>query len=181
MKRAMILISVLSAIVSIGFAFGYHLTHFSVLESIAITALTVVCHLSLRFIIGAIIGKVGRKRINSSRRWFVVKSWEKTLYDKLQVKKWKKHIPTYAPGEFSLESHTLQEIIHNTCVSELVHETIVLFSFLPILLSIPFGAFPVFLITSVLAACFDCIFVVLQRYNRPRLINLINKQTKRSS
>jgi hypothetical protein len=50
-----------------------------------------------------------------------------------------------------------------------------LLSFLPLLAAIPFGAFPAFLITSLAAACFDTVFVIMQRFNRPRLIKLIQK------
>lgn len=58
--------------------------------------------------------------------------------------------------------------------AELVHEIIVVLSFVPILASIPFGGLVVFVITSVLAACFDAIFIAIQRYNRPRIVKLIN-------
>ena len=62
------------------------------------------------------------------------------------------------------------------CGAELVHEVIILFSFLPLLFTIPFGAFPVFLITSLLAAMYDSIFVVAQRSNRPRLVRILQKK-----
>ena len=41
--------------------------------------------------------------------------------------------------------------------------------------AIPFGALPVFVITSTLAACFDAMFVLMQRYNRPRIMKLLEK------
>ena len=55
---------------------------------------------------------------------------------------------------------------------------IIVFSFLPVFAAIPFGSLPVFVITSVLAACYDAIFVVMQRYNRPRIMRLIEKTMK---
>lgn len=74
-----------------------------------------------------------------------------------------------------MKSNTPQQVIANMCQAEIVHETIVLFSFVPLLFSLVFDSFPAFLITSLLAACFDLIFVSLQRYNRPRLLRLIEK------
>ena len=42
-----------------------------------------------------------------------------------------------------------------TCQAELVHETIAVLSFLPIAAGVRFGAYPVFIITSVLALGFE--------------------------
>ena len=69
-----------------------------------------------------------------------------------------------------VKTHTWDEIAQAMCQAELVHETIVILSFLPILAGIRFGAYPVFIITSVLAAAFDMMFVIMQRYNGPRIV-----------
>ena len=70
-------------------------------------------------------------------------------------------------------------LVNNMCHAELVHELIVLLSFTSLLFAIPFGAVVVFFITAVLAALFDMTFVVLQRYNRPRVVNLMVRRNKR--
>ena len=85
---------------------------------------------------------------------------------------------TYDPGCFDRRIHTCDEIAQATCQTELVHEIIIILSFMPILASIPFGALFVFVITSVLAACYDAVFVIMQRYNRPRIVKLIEKTEK---
>ena len=36
-----------------------------------------------------------------------------------------------------------------------------------------FGVYPVFIITSILSAMFDMTFVIIQRYNRQRIVKLI--------
>ena len=51
---------------------------------------------------------------------------------------------------------------------------------LPIAAGVRFGAYPVFIITSVLAAACDMAFVVMQRYNRPRLIKLMELQKRKA-
>jgi len=58
---------------------------------------------------------------------------------------------------------------------------ITVLSFIPLLFSIWFGSAGVFLITSCLAALLDAAFVMVQRYNRPRLLRLIQKQSKRGT
>ena len=59
-----------------------------------------------------------------------------------------------------------------TCQSELVHEINVIFSFFPVVLSIWFDSFFVFLITSTLGALFDLMFVMMQRFNRTRILKM---------
>jgi hypothetical protein len=51
----------------------------------------------------------------------------------------------------------------------------VVLSFVPILAAIPFGELAVFVITSIVAAAFDLLFVMLQRFNRTRIVRLIGK------
>ena len=61
--------------------------------------------------------------------------------------------------------------------AELGHETIAVLSFLPILAGNWFGAYPVFVITSILSALFDLMFVAMQRYNRQRIVRLIKRKS----
>ena len=51
-------------------------------------------------------------------------------------------------------------------------------SFLPLLMVPLFGEFWVFFITSLLSALFDSLFVIAQRYNRPRMERLAHKRQK---
>ena len=52
-------------------------------------------------------------------------------------------------------------------------------SFLPLLAAVPFGAFWVFFLTSLGGALFDLSLVILQRYNRPRILRLAQRQDRR--
>lgn len=85
-------------------------------------------------------------------------------------------MPTYDPTSFSLKHNSLEQIVYTSCVSEAVHEVIIVFSFLPLLFALVWGAFPVFLVTSILSGLFDSCFVIIQRYNRPRLIRILSKK-----
>ena len=90
---------------------------------------------------------------------------------------WKRKMPTYDPELFNPRKHSWDKIAQAMCQSELVHETIVMLSFLPIFASIWFGSAWVFIITSMLGAFIDMIFVIMQRYNRPRIIEIIKRKT----
>ena len=142
----------------------------------AITFGTTAYHLLMRLAVGYIIPKVTNYNFDYRSRWFLPRQWESGFYRKINVRGWKGKIPTYAPIQFSLRENTLHRVIQNTCGAEIVHEVIMVLSFLPLLVIPVFGAWPVFLITSVCAALYDSIFVMAQRYNRPRLVRIYEKQ-----
>jgi len=141
--------------------------------SAAISTGTTFYHFAMRLLAGWIVPRFFRDGVLYQSRWFRPLSFEPALHAALKVKKWKDRMPTYDPASFSLKDNTLAQIVCTSCVSEAVHDVIVLFSFLPIFFSCLWGALPVFLITSVLAALFDCCFILMQRYNRPRLQKLL--------
>ena len=166
----------ITALVTAVLAVAYHFFPKDWVLSAAITTGTTFYHFAMRLAVGTIVPHLVKDPVR--RRWFRQKAFEPELYQKLRVKQWKDHMPTYDPASFSLQSNTMEQIVHNSCVSEAVHVVIVLFSFVPILFTIFWGALPVFLITSVLAALFDSCFVVMQRYNRPRLLRILEKRKK---
>ena len=145
--------------------------------TLAITFGTTFYHFAMRLVVGG-LGRLLPQRLDSAS-WFREQPWEKELYRRLKVKGWKDKMPTYRPERFDLRLHTLAEMIHTTCVAEITHEIIIPLSFAPLLVIPKFGAAPVFVITSLLAALFDGIFVIMQRYNRPRLLRLSRKEASR--
>ncbi len=175
MSKAMKVFAVAFAVLTVIFAAVYPLYENTFVLAMGITFGTFSYHLWMRLIVGGMINVVFKNRMNYMRWWFRERRFEKGLYEFLRVKKWKKYAPTYHPDTFSIEKHSLEEIIMATCQSEIVHETIVLLSFLPLLLAIPFGEFFVFFFTSLSAAIVDALFVILQRYNRPRLIKILKR------
>ena len=91
--------------------------------SAAITAGTTFYHFAMRLLVGSIVPLCVHSPMN--RQWFRQKSFEPRLYDHLQVKRWKDHMPTYDPAAFSMGNNSLEQIVYNSCVSEAVHEVIV--------------------------------------------------------
>lgn len=138
----------------------------------AITFFTTFYHFTMRLIVGAFVPN----HFDFRSRWFQPKAFEDRLYKALKVKRWKDHMPTYDPRLFSMKENTLEQIVANMCQAEVVHEVIILCSFLPLLFTLFWGAFPVFCITSILAAGVDTLFVIMQRYNRPRIVRLLQKR-----
>ena len=137
---------------------------------------TTAYHFVMRLAVGYLLPKLTNYHFDYRHSWFQPRKWESALYRKIHIRKWKGKLPTYAPSQFSLEDQSLYRVIQNMCGAELVHEIIMVLSFVP-LLTVPFlGSFYVFLITSTLSALFDSIFVMAQRYNRPRLVHIYEKQ-----
>lgn len=146
--------------------------------SVAISAGTTFYHFAMRLLVGSIVPHFLTNP--QQNRWFQEKRFEPKLYAALKVKMWKDHMPTYNPAFFSLKENSLDQIVHNCCISEAVHEVIILCSFVPLLFALRWGSLPVFLITSLLAAAYDCSFAVMQRYNRPRLVRILEKRRHQS-
>lgn len=140
---------------------------------LAITFGTITYHFVMRLLIGWLVMIFMKNKADYTKQWYQLHPWEKTLYKKIKIKKWKNKMPTYRPQDFSPKEHTWHEIAQTMCQSEVGHELIVVFSFVPIFASRWFGAFWVFVITSVISAGFDLIFVMMQRYNRDRIRRLV--------
>ena len=141
--------------------------------TLSITFGMITYHFVMRLLIGWLVMIFMKNKADYTKQWYQLHSWEKTFYKKIKIKKWKNKMPTYRPQDFSPKEHTWQEIAQTMCQSEVGHELIVIFSFLPIFASKWFGAFGVFVITSVVSAAFDMILVMIQRYNRDRIQRLI--------
>lgn len=158
----------------------YLITDIDWVETVAISLGTVSYHFLMRLLVGLFWNCALHNRVDWNKWWFRGRKFEPHLYKLLRVKNWKKRMPTFESDYFDMTKHSLPEIIGATCQAELVHETIIVLSFLPIIFSSCFGALAVFVITSVLAALLDAVFVIMQRYNRPRLVRLADKKGKKS-
>ena len=156
------------------FAVLHHIYHQGWMLSVYITFLTISYHFSMRLIVGEAVTLIYRKReFNLDSVGFRIHSFEKDLYRRLNVKKWKMHMITAKPEQFDLRENDMNGLLHNMAQAELVHRIIMVLSFAPILLIIPYGAPMIFIVTSIAAAMIDLQFVIIQRYNRPRVMKLL--------
>ncbi len=160
-------------------AISYKVTSSGILLPLAITSGTIAYHFVMRLMVGLAFHATMRNKADYRKRWYQVSKREMAVYEKLKVKQWKRRMPTYDPALFDPRLHTWEEIVQPMCQAELVHETIAVLSFLPILAGIWFGEYPVFIVTSVLSAACDMVFVIMQRYNRQRVTKLLNRKSVR--
>lgn len=178
MQKSLISATVVLVIVFAAIMAAYSAIGSDWLETTAISVGVTLYHFAMRLLVGLVYHAIFRNRVNYNLMWFRQLPSEQKLYKFLRVKKWKKIVPTFRPDFFDLEKHSAEEIVGAVCEAELVHETIVPLSFLPVLLIPQFGAAAVFWITSSLAAAMDITLVIVQRYNRPRLLKLLRKQVR---
>ena len=167
-------------LLTILFAWLHHLMDMGVFLPLAITAGTFCYHMAMRLLVGGVVDAVMKNKADYTKWWYRPRAFEEKLYKLLRVHAWKTKMPTYDPELFVVRNRDFDRLAQVMCQAEVVHECIIPFSFLPLLAAIPFGTFPVFLITSLLAALFDLSFVILQRYNRPRVIMLAQRQKQRN-
>lgn len=136
------------------------------------------------FLIGRIFP---RSLIKENKFPFKSFKWEKdgTIYNKLKIKKWKTRLPDasiilskIAPKIIPskrMENYQIDKakiLIKETCVAESTHFTASILGF---------GCYYIWksqcgLFLSILYFFFNIPFILIQRYNRPRLIKVVNKK-----
>ena len=169
-------IAITAIIATMCFAIYYsNINKNSVILWTGVTAFTIMYHLWVRIIMGN-VSKIFKKHINYNQWWFKEKTFEKKFYEFLKVKKWKRKALTYNPELFSLKDYSLQEIANTMCKSEVDHWINEVISLSTLLFACAWGEFWIFLITAIAAMIFDAQFIVIQRYNRPRIIKILEKR-----
>ena len=171
-------IALTAAIAAVAFALYYFgiINHGAILWT-GVSAFTVMYHLWLRIIMGNVTKLF---KIRHDQAWFKERSFEKKLYKLLRVRKWKEHVLTYNPDAFSQEKHTLEEIANTMSKAEIDHWINELISLSTLLFAILWGELWIFLITAIAAMIFDAQFIVVQRFNRPTVLRVIEKRKVRA-
>ncbi len=147
-----------------------------VLEIVGVTLITTFYHTCVRPLTGSFINAIYHNKMDFNKWWFKEKGFEKPLYKFLKVHKWKKVFPTYDKTAFDFKNKSIEKILGATCQAEVVHEIMLALSFLPLFMIISYGTELVFIITSVLCALIESVFIIIQRYNRPRLLRLYKRE-----
>ena len=144
---------------------------------IGIVAFTIMYHFWVRIIMGN-VSKLFKKHIDYKQWWFKEKKFEKRLYEILHVKDWKGKALTYNPESFSLKEHSLEEIVDTMTKSEVDHWINEVISLSTLLFSLMWGELWAFLISAIVAMIFDSQFIIIQRYNRPRIVRILEKSNE---
>lgn len=128
-----------------------------------------------------------RKWFSAEMPFFRCYSWEKggRFYQKLGVHKWKDHMPDMSrivPGMVKKKAalaHTpenMSRLVQELCVAELVHWLLIIF--VSPLAALTLGGVAG-IAAGILYALGNLVFVIIQRYNRPRLYEIQKRMEKR--
>jgi len=142
---------------------------------IGIASFTIMYHVWVRIIMGNVTNMF-KSKIKYTSWWYRERKFEKKLYKLLKVKKWKDKALTYNPELFSLKEHSLEEIVHAMTKAETDHWINQIISLSTILFGVIWGHIWIFILSAIIAMVFDAQFIIIQRYNRPRVIKLLEKQ-----
>ena len=161
----------------------FYLYYSNTVENVAIlwlgiTAFTIMYHFWVRIIMGN-VSKLFKKHINYKQWWFKERKFEKKLYKFLRVKEWKGKALTYNPEQFSLKDNSLETIANTMAKSEVDHWINEAISVSTMFFGFIWGEFWIFILTAILAMIFDSQFIIIQRYNRPRIVKLLEKENKK--
>ena len=169
-----IAITLIAAIVCFALYYG-NINKNGIVLWIGITSFTIMYHLWMRIIMGNVTKLF---KINYKQLWFKERKFEKKLYKKLRVKEWKGKALTYNPELFSLKDYSLEEIANTMSKAETDHWINELISLSTLLFAIPWGKLWIFLVSAIAAMIFDAQFIVIQRYNRPRIVKILKRENK---
>ena len=156
--------------------YGGFFEHLAVLWT-GIASFTIVYHFWLRLIMGCV---TRRFRIRYTSWWFKERRFEKRLYCFLKVRRWKGKILTYDPDAFSLNKHSYEEVANAMAKAETDHWINEMISLSTMLFSLLWGAPWLFISTGIVGMLFDMQFILVQRFHRPIIVRVIDREKKRN-
>ncbi len=146
-----------------------------------ISGLTLFAVVAIDAIVAAVVHAVPERKINPFAKCFQASQKERSFWEKLGVRKWKDIIPESGKylchfSKTNVEQPNNNEYVlkflRETCYAEVMHIISIFLGFIPL-------AFMPIKLTVVLPVCFinavlQTLPVIVQRYNRIRLIALYN-------
>lgn len=164
-----------SAFLTIG-CFGYgHISGKTGFLTASFVCGVLFYHIAMRLA----VAHLAKHNYNIENAWFKEKPFEKALYRKLRVRRWKKRMPSGNPESYSM-NRTPAALVQTICRNEVIHEVSAVLSLAPIVLGFWCDAWGALIATSLLGSLFDLLFVCMQRYNRPRLVRFMVRKGGKS-
>lgn len=139
----------------------------------AIVCFMILYHFGLRILFGLISARLP---IDYRHPFFAPRPFERHVFRLLRVRQWKDRVLTFDPDSFDLKRRGLAAVCHTMAKSEVDHWINELISLFSLLFALLWGQFPIFLITALAAMAFDFQFILVQRYNRPIAVRLLQRR-----
>lgn len=143
---------------------------------VGIVSFMILFHFGGRIFMGEMTKKL---KINYNHPFYKQRKFEKKLYKILRVRKWKDKVLTFEPEMYDFQNRTLPQLATTMAKSELDHWINEIISIISIFFTLIWGCFPAFFISAVLAMIFDAQFIIVQRYNRPIVLRLMQRKASK--
>ena len=144
MEKTMKMAAAVSGCFTVIFILLYKYFGIDIFLSASISLGTVFYHFAFRIAVGNICDKaIDVSSYQRNEKHYVGKR-EMDFYSYIRVKKWKKFIPSYDSSQFDPKLYAWMEIEGAIYRSEIIHKINAVLSFIPVFLSIYFGAFGCF-------------------------------------
>lgn len=138
----------------------------------------IVYHFAMRILAGETLTAFLKEKSLENRGYFRQRPFEPKLYRFLRVKKWKGKAITAKHWQFDMKKRSPGELLFFINQAELVHTVSFFLSFLPLCLIPFFGRGGITLLLSAAAAAVDLQYIIIQRFNRPRVEKLCRRTEK---
>lgn len=173
MKKFVYVVSIASMVLMFIFFITYFNTKSNNSLVFGISMMAVCYHFISRIAITTMFNSFYTSEIvNPNENRFQQKSFEKGLYRKIKVRRWKNSFSSFDPNNFSLRFYSIDELIFEGCKAEMTHWICLFVGLLSLIFTVWFGAFTIYLAASVIGAIYDLAIIVVQRFNRPRLMKV---------
>lgn len=166
---------------------GYNSGEFGFFYAFIVVIINFLIIFILDIIISFIIHKLPRKYFNPNLNIYSISKKEKKFYVLLGIKKWKDLIPDMGSlCDFKKEKveskdpKYLFKFLEETCYAESIHIGMILIGFCDILFFINNNIFIVTIPLVFINFFLNFPPILIQRYNRPRLLNLYKYQLSHS-
>ena len=141
-----------------------------------IVSFMILYHFGLRILFGEITKRI---KIDYRHPFFARKPFEARVFKLLRVRLWKDRVLTFDPAAFDLKTRSLEEVATTMAKSEVDHWINEVISLTSLLFSFIWGCFPAFFLTALAAMLFDFQFILVQRYNRPIAVRLMEHRKQK--
>ena len=152
--------------------YGKIFTHAAILWT-GITTFMILFHFGLRILLGEVTKHL---KIDYRHPWFRRRGFEKALFRLLRVRQWKDKVLTFDTAAYDFENRTPAQLAATMAKSETDHWINEGISLVSMLFALVWGQTAIFVGTAILAMLFDAQFIIVQRYNRPIVLRLMEKQ-----
>jgi len=151
----------------------------STMQSCAVLTGCLAFHLVIWIGSAIIVVGIMKNEANDRCWWFRELSWERRFYRFIKIRRWKRHLPTYAPEYYKYTTMRSRELLGIISQTEIVHEFTALLIFVSLFGVQHLGHFEIIVTIAVIDIAINTVYVFLQRNNRIKLRSVIRSRRQR--